>query len=535
MQMRPVNPFPKQWRLIVAASIVAAAIIIITMLATGTTAWAQSNPQKAPVTGLSATSGSNPGEIDVSWDAHPAGAKDYRVAWAPDGESFRGASDTNWNAKPTATGMTITGLTGGSDYKVKVRARFDSNPRSRWSSVATATAASSSQPDPPPPPGIEPPPPPIITPPEEPEIARSQHTPAPGNLRIEEVTAATVKLRWDVPQGVAYSDFSVSRATTSGGPFTTIQEYRRGVSTHYWDRDVAGSRVNPETTYYYRVSFAYNLHDGIDANAVYRNSTVSATTLEANSVVAPTNFRVLNGTLVSGVWEVTGQRVELDWNLPQGSGKGLGNKLTRLWSDAASGACRNDNCPRLVLYHERSTGNTGYTDVYVPGGTYEYRIHALSENENVGPHRQITVRVPDPVFTPIAPSGLTARGRVYRGNPWIDASWVKDWDAPAYLIQWRATNGSYDTSATGASSKINKWKHGPNRYGADGYGAEHGFTNNGQPLFFMPAKGAYVHTTGIQYSTTYYMRVGTCETVDCTIADVVFASERSVYVPADPN
>ena len=527
--MQSANPFPKQWRLI-AASLVAAAIIL-GILATGITTSAESdNPQKAPVTGLSATPGSNPGEIDVSWDAHPADAKDYRLAWAPDGGSFRRASNTNWNAKPTATGMTIAGLTEGSDYKVKVRARFDSNPRSRWSSVATATAAS--PPDPPPPPGIEPPPPPIITPPEEPEIARSQHTPASGNLRIEEVTAATVKLRWDVPQGLAYSDFSVSRATTSGGPFTTIQEYRRGESTHYWDRDVAGSRVNPETTYYYQVTFAYNLHDGIDANAVYRNSTVSATTLEANSVFAPTNFRVLNGTLVSGVWEVTGQRVELDWNLPQGSGKGLGNKLTRLWSDAASGACRNEDCPRLVLYHERSTGNT---DAYVPGGTYQYRIHALSKNENVGPHRQITVSVPDPVFTPVAPSGLTARGRVYRGNPWIDASWVKDWDAPAYLVQWRATNGSYDTSATGNRSKINKWKHGPNRYGADGYGAEHGFTNNGQLLFFMPAKGAYVHTTGIDYSTTYYMRVGICETVDCTIADVVFASERSVHVPANPN
>ena len=124
------------------------------MLAAGTTAWAQSNPQRAAVTGLSATSGSNPGEIDVSWDAHPAGAVDYRVAWKPVGERFRPASDTDWNANPTATGMTIAGLTEGSDYKVKVRARFDSNPRSRWSSVATATASS---PPEPPPPVIQPP------------------------------------------------------------------------------------------------------------------------------------------------------------------------------------------------------------------------------------------------------------------------------------------------------------------------------------------------------------------------------------------
>ena len=127
--MQLATPFLKQWRLIVAASLVAAVIIVITMLATGTTAWAQSNPQRAAVTGLSATPGSNPGEIDVSWDAHPAGAKDYRVAWKPVGGSFRRPGNTNWNAKPTATGMTITGLTEGSEYKVKVRARFGQQPQ----------------------------------------------------------------------------------------------------------------------------------------------------------------------------------------------------------------------------------------------------------------------------------------------------------------------------------------------------------------------------------------------------------------------
>ena len=51
--------------------------------------------------------------------------------------------------------MTITGLTGGSDYRVKVRARFDTNPKSGWSSVATATAKEA-----------EAPPPPVIVPPE---------------------------------------------------------------------------------------------------------------------------------------------------------------------------------------------------------------------------------------------------------------------------------------------------------------------------------------------------------------------------------
>ena len=94
---------------------------------------------------------------------------EYRVSWAPDGESFRGASDTDWNANTTATSMTITGLTGGSDYKVKVRARFDSNPKSDWSNVATATATA-----------LPPLPPPFIQPPEPdptPDYAESHSGP----------------------------------------------------------------------------------------------------------------------------------------------------------------------------------------------------------------------------------------------------------------------------------------------------------------------------------------------------------------------
>ena len=59
---------------------------------------------------------------------------DYRVAWAPDGESFRGAGDSDWNDHPTGTSMTIMGLVGWDDYKVKVRARFDTTPKADWSS-----------------------------------------------------------------------------------------------------------------------------------------------------------------------------------------------------------------------------------------------------------------------------------------------------------------------------------------------------------------------------------------------------------------
>ena len=94
----------------------------------------------AAVTGLSVQAGDEPGELHVSWDPHPNGARDYRVKWAPVGQNFKKIQDTDWNAFPTDNELTITGLWPGESYKVQVRARF-SGPNSRWSDVVTGTAA----------------------------------------------------------------------------------------------------------------------------------------------------------------------------------------------------------------------------------------------------------------------------------------------------------------------------------------------------------------------------------------------------------
>ena len=149
--MQRTNLMTSGGRLIASAAVISA-IMALTMLVTGITASAEDgNPQEAPVTGLSASTGSGPGEIDVAWDTHPQGAVDYRVAWVPSGEGFRRAGNTDWNAFPAGASLTITGLEEGAEHKVKVRARFQSNPKSRWSEVVTATAAQAPQSDPPPP------------------------------------------------------------------------------------------------------------------------------------------------------------------------------------------------------------------------------------------------------------------------------------------------------------------------------------------------------------------------------------------------
>ena len=252
--MQLANPFPKQWRLI-AASLVAAAIIIA-MLATGMTASAESNnPQKAPVTGLSATPGSNPGEIDVSWDAHPADAKDYRLAWAPDGESFRRASNTDWNANPTATSMTITGLVGGSDYKVKVRARFDSNPRSRWSEIVTGNARA-------------------------PAVPPTTTTPGPQAGRPAKPTGLSgaaaddaVTLTWDDPEDASITGYQVLRGMDADT--LTIIAGDTGAA----DRQRVDEGLEAETEYTFAVK-AINA-----AGTSEQSSPVVVTTLAAPELV----------------------------------------------------------------------------------------------------------------------------------------------------------------------------------------------------------------------------------------------------------
>ena len=69
-------------------------------------------------------SSANPGELSVEWGAPGETARDYRVSWAKVGEAFRTWTDLDYNAFPTSDSLTISGLDGGSRYKVIVRARY---------------------------------------------------------------------------------------------------------------------------------------------------------------------------------------------------------------------------------------------------------------------------------------------------------------------------------------------------------------------------------------------------------------------------
>ena len=96
------------------------------------------------VEGVTASPGAAAGELIVSWDEPTSAPLDYRVSWAPEGESFKATSQTEWNAYPTSNQHTITGLEAGASYKVKVRARYGADGRSDWSQIVYGTVASNS-------------------------------------------------------------------------------------------------------------------------------------------------------------------------------------------------------------------------------------------------------------------------------------------------------------------------------------------------------------------------------------------------------
>ncbi len=98
------------------------------------------NPRHVTDFTLSST---QPGTIRVDWSEPAEDPTNYRVSWAKVGERFPTLAASTGYAFPDGTSYTITGLEEGAEYKVKVRARYDSGGNGAWSDILTVTVASS--------------------------------------------------------------------------------------------------------------------------------------------------------------------------------------------------------------------------------------------------------------------------------------------------------------------------------------------------------------------------------------------------------
>ena len=190
-------------------AVIAVAVAIAVIFAAGARL-ALADQDQAP-TGLTLTA-TDANTVQATWTAHPDGARDYRLSWAPHDENFKTWTDTDWNAFPTGNSYTITGLEGGSTYKVKVRARFETGPPSDWSGIVTATTTAPPEPTPAPTPQPTPEPTPEATP--EPAIDYDQERSA--SVSLGDITNAAVDNRDETVDTDDYFHFSLTHRRTVG-------------------------------------------------------------------------------------------------------------------------------------------------------------------------------------------------------------------------------------------------------------------------------------------------------------------------------
>ena len=283
------------------------------------------------ISGLTATS-TVPGQIAGDWD-DTEDAKDYRVAWTMQGENFKKWHDDTGNAYPDASAQTITELTEGETYKIKVRARFDDNNSGTWSEVVTALVASTPRP---------------------PE--------APTGLTNGFVFHDSVPLSWDDPDDDSITGYRILRRTT--GEFATIEANTASQATSYTD-----SSVEAETSYAYRIR-AIN-----DDGESEPSNTLNVTTPEEPEieVVDPDPPAAPTGLSASALQPTT---VVLDWDDTDDENVD-GYQILRRNRDGKEHGDGKGPAEFSLIVEDTESTDTSHTDSSAEEETrYEYRVKA---------------------------------------------------------------------------------------------------------------------------------------------------------------
>ena len=333
-----------------AYSLIAVAALAATVLTTTMIVSAESGDHdwKQAPTGLTVSAGDEAGELDITWDPHSQTTKtlsDYRVTWTPEGEDFKTNDQTGWFAYPTTNQVTVTGLDAEATYKVRVRARYDDNKKSRWSQVQNGEAApaaaepADSEPDPTPAPPAQ-----NDKEDEEDEeetvTPRHSHLAAPTNLRVTSRTIDSITFAWNAP-------------TDSQITHTYIHYTVLGDPTEHTYPDVRTTFTATDLPQNTSVALAVRWATGTNIADRGAAQSIGARTLEdkkAQNLAAS---------------EITSESVTLTWHNPTNYNV-TGYKLER----------RTGNSGSYTTLEDVTTRGTGLTDSTVSANTtYTYRVH----------------------------------------------------------------------------------------------------------------------------------------------------------------
>ena len=416
-----------------ATSIFAAmAAVVILAFAMVMTVSAQSDDPdwKVAPTGLVVAAGDAAGELDLTWDPHPQTTKtllDYRVTWTPDGEDFHPNSETDWYAYPTTNQVTVTGLEAGQTYKVRVRARYDDNKKSRWSQVQNGEAApeaaepadsepADSEPDPTPAPPAQN----DKEDEEETVTPRHSHLAAPTNLRVTNRTVNSITFAWNA-------------ATDSTVTHTYIQHVSSGTTTDLTFAEIRTSFTVMNLTQNTSVAFQVRWATGTAvANRGAHNGRVTNTLEDKQAQHLAAS-------------QTTAESVTLTWGNP------TNYNVTGFEIERRTGS------GSYTTLQNRTTNDTGYTDSNVVGNTtYTYRVtisHRPSGETISQSGNPVTLDVTTPDYSDVAaPSNFRITNATLTNGVYVLANHddhpALDWDKPTGATGYKFTRKWIDSDAT---------------------------------------------------------------------------------------
>ena len=133
-------------------------------------------------------------------------------------------------------------------------------------------------------------------------------------------------LTWDNPTNYNVTGYKIERRTGNSGSYATLEDITTS-GTRFTD-----STVSANTTYTYRVTIKH-IPSGSILSVNGESVTLNVTTSSYSDIAAPTNFRITNATLTSGVYVLASHddHPALAWNRPQAT---TGYKFTRKWIDS---------------------------------------------------------------------------------------------------------------------------------------------------------------------------------------------------------
>ena len=403
------------------------AVIILAFVAVMTVSAQSDDPDwKTAPTGLTVTAGDAAGELGLTWDPHPQTTKtlsDYRVTWTPDGEDFKTNDQTDWYAYPTTNQVTVTGLDVGETYKVRVRARYDDNKKSRWSQVQNGEAApeaaepADSEPDPTPAPPAQN----DKEDEEETVTPRHSHLAAPTNLRVTNRTVNSITFAWNAP-------------TDNDVTHTYIQHVSSGTTTDRTFAEIRTSFTVMGLTQNTSVAFQVRWATGTAvANRGAHNSRVTNTLEDKQAQHLAAS-------------QTTAESVTLTWDNPTNYNV-TGYKIER----------RTGNSGSFATLEDVTRQGTGHTDSNVVGNTtYTYRVtisHRPSGNTSSEPGNSVTLNVTTPDYSDVpAPSNFRITNATLTNGVYVLANHddhpALDWDKPTGATGYKFTRKWIDSDAT---------------------------------------------------------------------------------------